>query len=62
MAAVVDARRDLVDQERAISAHEQLHRQHAHIVQRIGDLLGDRLGLVGLGLVSRAGTIERRRI
>ena len=40
MAGIVDARRDLVDQQlgaAGVSSHEHLHRQHADIIQRLGD-------------------------
>ena len=37
VAGIVHARRDLVDQQRAVLRDEQLDRQHADIVQRIGD-------------------------
>src|SRR6185437_2643016 len=45
---IVHPGRDLVDHERTVAQHEQLHRQHADVVERLGDPAGDRLGRVGL--------------
>ena len=42
MAGIVDARRDLVDHQLGAGRrldHEHLHRQHADIVERLGDAL-----------------------
>src|SRR6185436_7287497 len=50
MAGIVDARRDLIDQQFALSSHEQFHRKDTHIVQGIADRLGDGLCLIHLRL------------
>jgi len=47
---IVHARRDLVDQHgrRAVAAHhEHLDREHTDVIERCGDLCGDRPGLCG---------------
>ncbi len=46
VAAVVRPRRDFVDQQRAILEHEELHREHAHVVEAPRQPRGDIDGLV----------------
>ena len=60
MAGIVDARRDLVDQEpaRRCPAHEHLDREHADMAERLGDPRGDADGLRGEVVGNRAGTVR----
>ena len=46
VAGVVRSWRDLVDHQRVISKHEELHGKSADVVQFVGDGAGDRFGVL----------------
>ena len=63
VAAVVDARRDLVDHG-SVGAGEKFDGQHADMVERVGDGpgRGDGFGSAMASISGPAGTVEVRRM
>ena len=62
MAAVVRARRDLVDEQPAVGELEHLDGDHADVAERLGDRHADLLGalLAGVGVIGAGARVVWR--